>query len=850
MAYNTGNPLGSSDPRDLRDNSENIDVMLNSTTETSHPDRIGTSRKTWHGMEIEFQDRMLGMAFTRVGTFAAGFTLTDARQVLLYETDGHEYGWTGAFPKVVPPASTPAGTGGVGAGAWVDRSDVTLRSDMNIVVKVFESVADMVADAVLIVGQKCRTLGYYAVGDGGGNDYEIVAAATGTDDGGSYIDLSGSGFQAKGLFSLGIVNPNQFGAHGNGVIDDSTSISAFIEYCTAVGVSGYCITGSKFLIGVQYSRTFSSNEVLHIDWAGSEIIQADDNGIMGLTNSADISAVSAIVAADYDLSVTGGVTTRVSKITSAGHTFVVGDIGKIFSDDLVPDNENANQFIGEYLLVAAVVGDDIYTSSPLIETYSTNIKIAKPSNAIISFSGMSVKSTISDLINASCVTIQGFIRPSIRQQTFDNINAVALSITGCYQAEVDSISGEYIKNRPDLASYGYLVNDSSSFQTTVRNIRCSYARHAYTTTSASSVAADDKWYLRGRTMFSEVTDGKAVGCANAFDTHFPALGILFNACHSRGDYRGYDTGGAGFQLRGNYCKIRNCSSAGSKLGIGITAALRPGIHVSYIENFDYDGPIGDNIPISINGYSGANKANIYFNGAVKVQGAKVFDVTEAVLNISNLNVINATATSSSTIVYLSSDAIVNWDSGSVDWGQASLSSHNLVTHASATTEAYVRNVHVTGNSGKMTYLGRVDGYDVESHFDNIRLESTITSAFLSTVVGSNWQTAAYRVGYRSVPLGYRALTYGIAGNKDVDLGWSGHECIAIRVTISIAGVAINTMTKGAFAGQRCIFNNHTSSTDSFTISGGLLSLGAGYSVPVGKGVQLIWDGSTWRLGDQ
>jgi len=235
MAYNTGNPLGSTDPRDLRDNSENIDVMLNSTTETSHPDRIGTSRKTWHGMEVEhdaqivaheaeFQDRIAGMAFTRVGTFSAGFTLTDSREVLLYETDGHEYGWTGAFHKVVPPASTPAGTGGVGAGAWVDRTDVTLRSDLNVVVKVFESVADMKADATLIVGQKCRTLGYYSVGDGGGNDYEIVAAATGTDDGGSYIDLSGSGFQAKGLFGS-VVNVKQFGAKGDGIADDTVTIS-------------------------------------------------------------------------------------------------------------------------------------------------------------------------------------------------------------------------------------------------------------------------------------------------------------------------------------------------------------------------------------------------------------------------------------------------------------------------------------------------------------------------------------------------------------------------------------------------------------------------------------------------
>ena len=64
----------------------------------------------------------------------------------------------------------------------------------------FDSVQDLKTSTTLSVGHKVRTLGYYAPGDGGGNDYEIVAAGTGTDDGGSFIDLSGSGLQAKRLF--------------------------------------------------------------------------------------------------------------------------------------------------------------------------------------------------------------------------------------------------------------------------------------------------------------------------------------------------------------------------------------------------------------------------------------------------------------------------------------------------------------------------------------------------------------------------------------------------------------------------------------------------------------------------
>lgn len=102
----------------------------------------------------------------------------------------------------------------------------------------FDSVADMKAALNLKVGMKARTLGYYAPGDGGGNDYEIVAAATGSDDGGSFIDLAGSGLQAKGLFANGYVDVRQFGALGDGVRDDTVSVQNADNYSDFVLVDG------------------------------------------------------------------------------------------------------------------------------------------------------------------------------------------------------------------------------------------------------------------------------------------------------------------------------------------------------------------------------------------------------------------------------------------------------------------------------------------------------------------------------------------------------------------------------------------------------------------------------------
>jgi|SRR5690554_2362936 len=47
--FNTGNPLGSNDPRDLDDNAKNMDLAVNAEADTFQ-DRLGKSRLTWAGI--------------------------------------------------------------------------------------------------------------------------------------------------------------------------------------------------------------------------------------------------------------------------------------------------------------------------------------------------------------------------------------------------------------------------------------------------------------------------------------------------------------------------------------------------------------------------------------------------------------------------------------------------------------------------------------------------------------------------------------------------------------------------------------------------------------------------------
>lgn len=246
--YNTGNPIGSKDPKDLYDNAENLDTAVNDTSRDTWHDRLGRNRKTMSGMEREFNadqasrddrfnadqdDRdarfntfIASSGYQFLGDYAAGIEITEYNQIIR-DADGEFWRLSG---QVELPYTT-TGDWSTEGDLFVSVGDAVLRQDLVQPVATFNNVADMVASVGLGVGRKVRTLGYYTPGDGGGCDYEIVAAGSGTDDGGSFIDLAGSGLQAKGLFNT-TASPAQFGAQPNEGADNSMAIKSCLIYCS------------------------------------------------------------------------------------------------------------------------------------------------------------------------------------------------------------------------------------------------------------------------------------------------------------------------------------------------------------------------------------------------------------------------------------------------------------------------------------------------------------------------------------------------------------------------------------------------------------------------------------------
>ncbi|MGV4246565.1 hypothetical protein [Citrobacter freundii] len=124
----------SESPRDLKFNAGKIDEYVTSMGWT-YTDRFGQKHYTIEGNNYLAQQAMASFGYVVLTgkTFTTGATISQPNEVLLNTADGEYYKWTGSFvsgPKVVPANSTPAGTGGIGPGAWLSIGDAALRSQL------------------------------------------------------------------------------------------------------------------------------------------------------------------------------------------------------------------------------------------------------------------------------------------------------------------------------------------------------------------------------------------------------------------------------------------------------------------------------------------------------------------------------------------------------------------------------------------------------------------------------------------------------------------------------------------------------------------------------------------------
>lgn len=125
--YNTGNPIESTDVRDMSDNAKNFDEFSISTQPTFN-DRFGVARKTLPSLiskaEQDIYYAVINAGFQPASfDFVTGGTLVSGdRNKAVFNPepsgDNNWYAWQGVFPKAITPNSTPSTSGGLGDNAW------------------------------------------------------------------------------------------------------------------------------------------------------------------------------------------------------------------------------------------------------------------------------------------------------------------------------------------------------------------------------------------------------------------------------------------------------------------------------------------------------------------------------------------------------------------------------------------------------------------------------------------------------------------------------------------------------------------------------------------------------------
>lgn len=255
-------PVPSESPRDLKFNAGKIDEFATSMGWT-YTDRFGAEHYTVEGLRWLAQQAIAQFGYITMDSFEDGNTLTLPNQVLRLEENGEYYRWDGAFPKVVPPGSTPDTTGGIGAGAWLSVGDATLRSQLN---NVFTDVASLRSSKNINVNIPVLLSGYYLGVEGGGGEFYVDESDSVTSDNGGTVFVNATGQRIKRTLD-GVCRWSDFG------ILPGMPVAPTKSQCEAVWAWGFANGCTRYETFQKGEMTFTFPLLFQVpaDWTGGAV---------------------------------------------------------------------------------------------------------------------------------------------------------------------------------------------------------------------------------------------------------------------------------------------------------------------------------------------------------------------------------------------------------------------------------------------------------------------------------------------------------------------------------------------------------------------------------------------------
>jgi len=268
--YNTGNPIGSKDPRDLYDNAENLDEAVNTRTAESWDDRFGVARKTWWGMERDFQQLLINSGYENIGDYGPGLEITARNQIFWRDGELYRAGASLDLPY------TTTGDWGAEEGLFVAVGDAALRQELGGSVQDGQGGA-MVRGAVIYVNTIADLQALDTSGLVDGQHVYVKEYYDGTGYGGGLYVNAGSGYSGSdaiegtdGTQWRMVVDNNVFPIDRLGALkgDPESVKDAFILAieCVREAGSGTVYVGpGEWTMASVYYEVNTSNITFHFD---------------------------------------------------------------------------------------------------------------------------------------------------------------------------------------------------------------------------------------------------------------------------------------------------------------------------------------------------------------------------------------------------------------------------------------------------------------------------------------------------------------------------------------------------------------------------------------------------------
>lgn len=623
----------------------------------------------------------------------------------------------------------------------------------------------------------------------------------------------------------GVYYASDYGVVGDGVADDTDTMQALIDLVpdgsTIVAPPGATYRTDGWVV---------DQKSVHLDLSNARLVKTSLDPIVSASGEWG-TTVSAGAASGPNLTVTD---------TSG---FRVGDLVKVFADDVIPDarprNETEKPRVGEFVIVSAVNSTvEMTVNPPLRDSYSQNIRVAKLIDHpfTLRFGTADFEPTADGAL---------FRLNSLRFPVFQGRilrgPGGAMSVGSCYGADVDM----KVSDLPVGDGYGVILTSSQRCNIKLHATR---TRHAFSDDCGRIEAGNPDPSKYGRSQDNVITGHSFSSWETAFDTHHGSRGNKFLGCISDGVVQ---SGGAGFSLRGSAHELIACTSTNADTGFRIMTETDDAWSTS--EGHYLGNCIARNVQhgwlFSVGTYvSNVLTATIdggYFEGSYR---------TPAYLR--------------NVILYLNNPTIAYKgiappsDNGMVNVGRAELSGSMRIVSTDMSQGVNDSIIHFASSIPSPAPRALLD---VELKLGGHEKDNTSVLTRVNTAVGKiNWKThGSWPITLIGSPSGgaerFSSTCLSLFGNgagsssavtemsvsngSDVSFNRSADAHVTVRCKPTGAGVTIGQIYQAAFDGQLLTIRNSVESNDPFTVPNGTTYntyLGASVTLQPGESLTLAW----------